>query len=278
MRAPVTSTFERLRAYDELCRASVGGPTGATWLHLASLPQDLEDLFAAMARSGPRRAAYKGASVAAILTDAVVSTALPPLLVDRRLPDIHPLNLWVRLHESDFWFDQIRLEDPTVYLLPTDPEADHPTCVVVPTIEDLHRRFGQQLVEAATPSFSAVRALAPFGRRGMWGQLADDVGGTALWTARAVGLDQRAAWEEAQSILDHVAEAVPDLRVRPRLFPVRWEGGETLFQVKGTCCLWYTTFEEPDRLGEGYCTTCPLRDDDVRHERLHQYLADGAVG
>lgn len=126
--------------------------------------------------------------------------------------------------------------------------------------------------------FSAVRARAPFGRRRMWGQLADDIGGTALWTARAGDLDQRSAWKEAQAILDHVAETAPELRVRSRPFPVRWEGDETLFQVRGTCCLWYTTFEEPDRCGEGYCTTCPLRDDDVRHERLCRYLAELLAG
>jgi hypothetical protein len=275
---PIASSFERLRAYGDLCRASVGGPADASWLHLATLPEDVDDLFAAVARNGARRADYQGASVAAILVDAIVSTALPALLVDRRLPEVRPSNLWVRLHDSEPWFEQIRTEDPTVHLLVTDPDAEDATAVIVASLEDLQRRLAQQLVDAATPWFSAVRARAPVGRRGMWGRLADDIGGTALWTARAVGLDQRSAWEEAQAILDHIAEVAPELRVRSRLFPVHWAGGETLFQVKGTCCLWYTTFEEPDRCGEGYCTTCPLRNDTIRHERLHRYLADGAVG
>jgi hypothetical protein len=275
---PIASTFERLSAYGDLCRASVGGPADASWCHLATLPRAVDDLFAAVARNGRRRADYQGASVAALLVDAMVSTALPALLVDRRLPDVRPSNLWARLHDREPWFEQIRLEDPTVRLLATDPDAEDGTAVVVASLEDLHRRLAQQLVEAATPWFSAVRALAPFGRRGMWGQLADDVGATALWTARAVDLDQRSAWEEAQAIVDHVAAAAPELRVRPRLFPVRWEGGETLFQVKGTCCLWYTTFDDPHRSGEGYCTTCPLRNDDIRHDRLHRYLTERAAG
>lgn len=276
---PLARSFERLRVNNQLCRAAVGDPSDQSWRRLsATTEEDLDDLFAASAQRGARRADHLGASVASLLVDALVSTALPPLLVERRLPDVRPRNLWVRLHASEPWFEGILIEDSTVHLLPTDSEASDPIAVVVPSVADLHRRFAHHLVETVGPWFAAIRARAPFGRRGMWGQLADDLCGTALWIARTAGLDQRAVWGEAQAMVDQVAAAVPELRARPRLFPVAWQGREMLFQVKGTCCLWYTRHDDADTLGEGYCTTCPLRADDVRQERLCRHLAESAAG
>jgi hypothetical protein len=274
---PLAETFARLRAFDELCRAKVGTPGGKGWLDFADLPErGLDELLAAATRPGPRRPHYIGASVAATLVDALVSTALPALLVERRLPDVSPANVSGCLHHSELWFTRLVLNEPRCHVLPADAAAQEPSATVVPGAGELHRLLAGMLVEAATPWFDAIRARTPFGRRGMWGQLADDLCSTALRTARAAGLDQRRCWDEAQSIVELVAADVPDLRVRPRLFPVRWSGGQCLWQVKGTCCLWYTTFDEPQTDGDGYCTTCPLRTDDVRHQRLREWLENQA--
>jgi len=275
---PLPQTLARLRELDGLSPAEVGPPTGERWLHLDRLLGDgLDRLFAAAATAAvPRRADYVGASVASALADVLISTALPALLVERRLPAITPSNLSVHIHDRELWFDSVAVHEPNCYALVTDPASGHATVTAVASVDDLHRRIASLLVDAATPWFAAIRARAPFGRRGMWGQLADGVGGTALWAARAARLDQRRMWAEAQTIVDLIAADVPELRVRPRLFPVRWGGGETLWQVKGTCCLWYTTFEEPDSCGDGYCATCPLRPDDVRHERLRTWLENEA--
>ncbi len=275
---PLAETFTRLRAFDELCRAEVGTPGGKGWLHFTDLPErGLDELFAAATRPGPRRPHYVGASVAATLVDALVSTALPALLIERRLPDVSPANVSGRLHHSELWFTRVVLHEPRCHVLAADAAAQDPSVMLVPSPGHLHRIFAGMLVEAATSWFGAIRARTPFGRRGMWGQLADDLCSTALWTARAAGLDQRRCWDEAQSIVELVAADVPDLRVRPRLFPVRWSGGQCLWQVKGTCCLWYTTFDEPHTDGDGYCTTCPLRTDDVRHQRLREWLENQAT-
>lgn len=276
---PLAGTFDRLRRYDELFRAETGRPVGDEWLPLDSLSDDaLDELFAAANRGERRHCNYLGASVAAALVDILTSTAMPPLLVERRLPDVAPSNLIVRLHHSEFWFQGVAVDTPVCWALPTDPEVDHPSVTAVTGVADLHSRFAAVLVDTAADWFAAVRARAPFGLRGMWGQLADDLCGSALWTAREAGLDQRTAWKEAQAIIDLVAAVVPELRVRPRLFSVQWSGGETLWQVKGTCCLWYTTFAEPDTCGDGYCNTCPLRPDHIRHARLADWLeADAAT-
>jgi hypothetical protein len=276
--APLAGTFERLRRFDDLCRAEIGVPSDETehdrgWLPLGTITaHGLDELFAAAQRGGPRRPDYLGATVAAALVDVLVSTALPALLLERRLPEVAPANLTVRLHDDELWFHRVALVEPRCWALPDDPEAGDATVRTVANLDQLHVAFADVVVAAARGWFDAVRARAPFGRRGMWGQLADDVSATALWTARAAGLDQHETWDEGQAVIDVIAAAVPDLRVRPRRFPVRWSGGESLWHVKGTCCLWYTTAEDPDPCGDGYCTTCPLRPDDVRHERLAAWL------
>lgn len=277
--SPLAASFDRLRSYDELCRAEVDVHSGGGWLHLGALPgRGLDELFAAVTRPGPRRPDYAGAAVAATLVDALVSTALPVLLVERRLPDVSPANLSVLLHDAELWFTRVSLHEPGCWVLPDDDAAADRSASVVPSLEELHQRFAASLLEAVRPWFGAIRSRAPFGRRGMWGQLADDVCGTALWTARTVGCDPRAAWREANVILDHLADTVAELRVRPRLFPVRWSGGESLWQVKGTCCLWYTTStDDADGGGGTYCTTCPLRPDDERRDRLRDWLETSAT-
>lgn len=275
---PLAETFERLRPHEDLCRAVIGRPDAEGWLRLdATTGAGMDGLFAAAQRGEQRRPDYVGASVAAALVDVLTSTAIPPLLVERRLPDVSAANLSVRLHDAQLWFEQVALDEPTCWALPGDRDFQHPTVEPVADLDELHRRLAGVLVERATRWFDDVRARAPFGRRGMWGQLADDVCGSALWTAREVGLDPRAAWAEANAIIDVVAAAVPELRVRPRLFPVQWSGGESIWQVKGTCCLWYTTAAEPDTLGDGFCTSCPLRPDDIRHDRLVEWLETQAA-
>lgn len=60
---------------------------------------------------------------------------------------------------------------------------------------------------------------------------------------------------------------------RPRPFPVSWAGGEALFQVKGTCCLYYKTRDGSlDADDDSYCTTCPFRDHGNRLSRLRHHL------
>lgn len=277
---PLAATVARPRVIDgDAARLQLGEPAGHRWLALDALADDGLDLVLAGAepRAGGARD-YLGASVAAMLADTVVTAGWPALLTERRLPDLRPANLAAHRHETEGWFDRITLRQPTFTALPDDPAAGHPHVTVVGDVGDLHRRFAHRLATAVAPWFDAVRRRVPFGRRGMWGQVADDLCGTALWTARRAGLSQHAAWEESHAVVNLIADVVPELKVRPRLFPVRWSGGETLFQVKGTCCLWYKTQPAPDPCGDGYCTTCPFRDDDARRSRLVTRLEEEAAG
>lgn len=276
----LADTLARLRAADhELCRLDVTSRREGEWIDFATLLDGgLDAVFAAGNRSEPRRRDHLGASVAAALVEALLSAALPPLLLERRLPDVRPANVAARLHPEHLWFEAVALHAARCLGIPSDPGVAEPELEVVDDLGGLHRALAAALVEAGTTWFPAVRARAPFGRRGMWGQLADEVHGVALWTARSLGLDPAAAWGEAAAIVDLVAASEPELRVRPRPFPVRSSAGDALWQVKGTCCLWYTTCAEGERDDTSYCTACPLIDDAGRHERLRSWMEAQAAG
>lgn len=48
--------------------------------------------------------------------------------------------------------------------------------------------------------------------------------------------------------------------------------------VRGTYCLWYQAHDaaEPCKPGEGYCSSCPLRDDESRRVLYADYWMDEA--
>lgn len=274
----MAGTFARLAdAGGHQVAVELGSPSGARWLAMDDVEGGLDVLFAdASAGAASESRHYLGATVASALSGAVVSAGWPALLVDRRLPDLSLPNLLAHRHPEG-WFDRIALRQRDTWLLARDPLAAHQAAIPVAGLASLHRRFTDQLAGSLAPWFAAIRGRAPFGRTGMWGQVADDLCGTALWTARRTGGDERAAWDEAQQVVALLARRAPELKARPRLFPVRWSGGESLFQVKGTCCLWYKTQEAADPDGEGYCGTCPLRGDCSRRARLVAWLEKDAA-
>ncbi|UWP78894.1 hypothetical protein Dfulv_27390 [Dactylosporangium fulvum] len=128
--------------------------------------------------------------------------------------------------------------------------------------------WAQRTAAALAPLLAAVRARAPFGLRNLWGSVADEVTGTAIRVAQLAGRDAEAAWARAQRLLDALAPHAPVTPARGTPCPVRHPGGRQLFQVRGTCSLYYRSMVET------YCDTCPLRDDDSRQRRLRAYLIE----
>lgn len=188
------------------------------------------------------------------------------LVIDHRLPDPRS-PLWVREHDEG-WFDRVAFERPGVLVARADAHAGHPDATVLDD-DELISELARGLATRLEPVLDVVRGLTPFGRRGLWGGVADELASAALWAARASGGDPEAAWRTAVAITDAVAADVPWLRTRPSCFPV----GETMWAVRGTCCLFHKTQPQPpDPSGESYCTTCPFRDEDSRRQRLTAHL------
>ncbi len=269
---PVVATFARLRQLDEYLEAEVGPPEGAGWYSLDTVVSGghLDSWLEDLARDHDGQRDVAGAYLGSGLAGAVVTVPVSALVAERRVPHLRA-GLWLHRH-NEGWFDRVAYTSTEVDVLADDPEAGHPHAVVVADQATLAERFAQCLVETLTPLLEAVRRRTPYGLRGLWGGVADEVTGTALRAARQTNTDGWAAWALSQAVLDHVAASQIHLR-RPRPFPVSWSGGEALFQVKGTCCLYYKTHDGPlDPDGDSYCTTCPFRDDDNRLSRLRHQL------
>jgi hypothetical protein len=171
---------------------------------------------------------------------------------------------------------------PRLAVLPDDPAAAHPDAEVVPDLSRLRRWFAQRAVATLDPLLSAVREVGRYPLRNLWGAVADDLCGSAVWAVReSVGDLARteAAWAETQALLDDVAALAPHLKVRPRPFPVSWSRGTALFQVRGTCCLYFRTPEAGQRSEEErYCGSCPFREDGQRHRMWADRLEEQGAG
>lgn len=203
------------------------------------------------ATTGDRRAA--ASYLGAWLTQAPsVVVGLPAILADV-LVHAEPGAIWMRRH-PDGWFDHHAVDPADV--------SDGPEVLA---------QAGVHVARLASPVVEAVVQALPVGRPAVWGSLADAMCGAALQMAPVAGLGARQAWDRAHRLLDVVQDHAP-LRVRPTPFEVAWSGGESMFQVRGTCCLHHRTCADVDPDAEGYCTTCPLRSDASRTARLVAHL------
>lgn len=269
----LAASLVRLAVLDPDAGADVGRPTGMGWYALddivvaGRLDTWFDDLVAE--HDGQRDVA--GAYLGSWLADAIAGAAVMLGVVERRVPDLDA-GLWLHRHPEG-WFDRVAFASARVHVLASDPAADHRHAIVHDSQYGVWDALGAALSDALEPILVHIRHRSSYGLRGLWGGAADAVVGRALHAARLSGADGWAAWDQAQLILDAMALRQPQMRARPSPLPVPSPRGETLFKVKGTCCLYYKTHDLPrDPCGEGYCTTCPLRDAGDRLERLRRYL------
>lgn len=254
-------------------------PSGRGWARLddAMASGLVERMAAGLVQSEGRRD-VAGSYLGSRLAGPIVGRTVAGLLVDGRCPDPDPSNVAVHLHD-DGWFDAVNFLGPRAAVLADDPAAGQPGTVVVPDPAALRDWWARVVTAAGGPLLEAVRQQLPYGRRGLWGSIADRVGGTALTVARASGRPGEAGWAAATELLDALAAYAPVPLTRPQPFPVSSAmGGDAMFSVKGTCCLYYLTVDSPDPCGEGYFTSCPFTDPDHRHRKLAAWLDEQEMG
>lgn len=277
--SPASATFARLGRLDQYLAAEVGRPRGDGWYVLDAVVADghLDTWFDELLAANRGRRDVAGSYLGSSLAGPVVTVTMSALVLERRVPDLGS-GLWLHRH-PDGWFDQVSLASAGLFVVADDGDAGHPASVVLDGLDALYDRCAEVLVEALSPPLWGVRQRASYGLRGLWGAVADRMCASAVKAARLVGSDGWSAWREAQAVLDQVAARQDHLRTRPSPLPVRWSGGEELFQVKGTCCLYYKTHDgELDACGDSYCTTCPFRDQDDRLLRLQAHLENSDQG
>jgi hypothetical protein len=283
---PLARASAAIRARDDEQVIELGRPGEGDWVLFRDVAggETVGDLLDWMAGEDPdrRRPRDVAASYLASWFDScMVGPAATLLVLEGILPDVSPDNLWLRRHATQAWFDRIAYERTTFGCLESDAAASHPDARPVATRDELVVRLADAVVEHLAPLFAAIRADAPYGIRGMWGSLADDLAGSLTWITRRTDGDaseQRLVWEAADEILHAIAERAPLLRVRPTAVDVEWSAGSTIFCRRGTCCLFYKT-PEASELGDAdrYCSSCPLRDPDDQLRRWAGWLEGQAA-
>lgn len=256
---------------------SVGAPSGEGWVGLDDVVgSGLLDWLAADLVATEGRRDVAGSYLGGHLAGPVVSRTVAAIALHQRCPDPHPAGVAVHLH-ADGWFDQVAFRRPTVAVLPGDPAAGQPGTLVVADPAALRAWWAERTSAAVGPLLESVRHRLPYGRRGLWGAVADAVAGTMLTVARATGRPGGQAWGEASALLDAMAAWAPVPLTRPTPFRVSRSGSDAWFTTKGTCCLYYRTVNAPDPCGEGYCSTCPLADPAHRRCKLAAWLDEQAA-
>jgi hypothetical protein len=271
--ATLTETVARLATADEHVRV-VGGPppAGDGWVLVAdALASPLAfdawfDRVRATVQNG--RADVAGSYLASFLSSAIAAPLVRALATQQRGWHTAAGTTWVHLHD-DGWIDQVATAAP-VLVLPADTAADRADVEVVDDLETLVAIAIEHLVSVVDPLFVAVRARAPYGRRGMWGALADSIAAELTWSAQVNGHDVVDAWRRAQPILDALVAAAPTRVTRPTFERIDDAGHVAHLTIRGTCCLYFQSL--PPDAPTDYCTSCPMGDADTRRARQQRWL------
>ena len=233
------ATLGRLDAATDHGEVRAGVPTEAGWTRLRDAlddPSVVASWFATLRGTHPPDVA--GSFLAGWLGDVVLAAPATALQTERRTWTIDPDRVWIHPHDEG-WFDGVAVGDVALRVLPDDPAAGDGGVEVQADVGKLRRGVAADVVAVLDPLFRAVRQLAPFGRRGMWGSAADGLTAGAVWTALRAGDDSAAAFAAALALVDEIARAGGGPLTRPTALPITCRHGTITVSRRGTCCLWY---------------------------------------
>jgi hypothetical protein len=281
---PLAATLQALNDRESRILLSNGDwpPGGQDWFPVSRIIEDPKlvgswiDALLAGEANGRRDVA--GSYLSGWFGGMLASTAACSLILQGRTWPLYAAGVALHRH-PDGWFDRLALRSPAVLVLAGDPADGHPDARVFDDVDQLRSRLAEEIMRLVEPLFVSIRAATRYPLRSMWGSLADGIVGQALWTVRSSGDSGRVAWSEATDLLDQLAGRVPLLKTRPTPVPVDWSNGSAYLWVKGTCCLYFKAYEgKPDPCGEGYCNSCPFRQDASRLRRWAAWLEEEAAG
>jgi hypothetical protein len=273
---PLAATLAGLAAADPYCNPVAGAPTGERWTCVQELLDDpavlrswFDELGAESHGAPDVAASYLASWIGGIVLDPLGWA----LGVERRAWPIDPRALWIHRHDGG-WFDGFAVAAPTLRVLPDDVAVGQPDVTTVPDLSALRALVAGEAVAVLVPLFALVRTFAPFGIRGMWGQVADSLGSGAALAALRRGTPERSrpAFDEAMQLVDDLVTAGAGRITRPTPSEITCSFGPTTVTRKGTCCLWYKTTDDTAPIAERYCLSCPIQPDPEQRERWVAWL------
>lgn len=183
---------------------------------------------------------------------AVVTT----FVLERRVPDLSAASFAFDM-EGGSCFTSNRF-----FALPDDPAAGRHDVTVLPDADALRGYIVDTLdSEHATPLFTTLRSIAPFGINGMRANYIDRFVTALVWLADAVG-DRSVALTEVPQFVGRMS-----VKSRAGVIGVEHDDRHGLLRLQCGCCLNYRL---PDR---AKCDTCCLRPYEERLAIVRSNLA-----
>lgn len=269
---PITATLARLATVDEHFRTQLLTEPDAEpgWLSTATLiapgASHIDELLAHVA------AHYKAESLQPAVSlwfghhaFGVMAVAIACYLVEGRVPDLTPENVWLRF-EEDGDLGAFAWRGHNFAAMKDDPDAGHPDCIVLPSRDALREYLRASIIAHFIPIIDALRTRSSFGKPGLWALASDSSASAFTWVAEMLG-DVSLGLEEARMF-----GAAPSPLQRKRDFiHIEHCGLSYEMPERISCCLYFKVE------GGEYCSSCPHRPQEEQVERIKSWLEKRAA-
>ena len=268
---PIKSTLVRLAAVDEHFRLQLLTEPDAEpgWRSAAALCADTAHLNEILARVAAHYKA-QGRQPAVSLwfshcAFGVMAVAIACYLVENRVPELVPANVWSRFKE-DGDVGAFAWRGLSFAALTDDPDANHLDCVRLPSRAALRSYLRASIIAHFVPLIDALGTCSPIGKPGLWALAADSCASAFNWIGELLG-NTALGLEEARAF-----NADPSPLQRRRDFIHIEHCGLTYDMLDRTSCCLYFKVD-----GGEYCSSCPHRPREERVGRIKSWLEKRAA-
>ena len=277
--APVLAvTLARVVAFDLEQPAAKIGDLEPGWFRAADLlrpdtPHLDEGLARSVARYPGAERRVAGAFFIGHYVWYLAAAAIACYLAERRVPDLAAENVALR-YTTFMWEEEgesgegerldLRFLSGHFAALPTDPAATHSDALLLPDEAALRDWLRQRLEKHLAPVIEAISSRTRLGRRAQWNLAADSLAALYLHTGENLG-DKAQGCAEGLALVKAIGS--PLRNPHTGYITLDYQGHCETFRTRSGCCLYY-------RLEPGNnCTTCILRPEAERNQRLLDYMA-----
>jgi ferric iron reductase protein FhuF len=192
----------------------------------------------------------------------VGGAALFVYATERRVPDLSPENVMLRLADGDL--EEVAFVSGRFAAMESDPES--PSATVVFENEDGLRDHLREGIEGmVSPVVDHIRDAMRVSKRTMWNRASDLVAQRLLQFGEVAVADKRWCGREAEKLVKFPGSSLDGAT---GFFVVEHAGREETCMVRGCCCHGY---KDPEH---GYCDTCPL----LSREELEKRAVEAVAG
>jgi hypothetical protein len=263
---PLAATLGRVSALDEYLALELGTGEGDGWIAATELGAALPTILRRVGEdAGTDDRRIQAALFVWSYAWKVAAPAIACYLVERRVPDVGPGNVAVRI-DGGGGVRALALRSARFAELADGPASVRGALPLAGDAELLAWLRGRLEVHLAL-AVGAVRACSPIGRRAPWALAADACADAFLHVGKKLGREDDSCLE-AETFLE--PRSGSRLRSRASFFTLERAGRHETFLRRASCCLYYKV------PGGEYCATCPLLSEPERERRLRAELERSA--